>query len=147
MIQVILPQPALLLVLEVQLDMAVTLLCASMTVGVDPGLNGRLLGEGAVAGTHSNVQEDPLATQPQSQGGSPPLSPQRHSPDARETDTWKPKAQGWLACGGPQNTQRLSLLPLKIDAASKTQGKALARRLLSGSSKDEGHSAFSLLQP
>lgn len=94
-----------------------------MTVAVDTGLEGRLLRDKATVGTHSSVQRGPLATQPQSQQGSPLLSPQRQIPDPWEIITWKPKAQEWLACGGPQNSQRLSILPSKIDAANKTGGR------------------------
>lgn len=93
-----------------------------MTVAVDTGLEGRLLRDKATVGTHSSVQRGPLATQPQSQRGSPLLSPQRQIPDPWEIITWKPKAQGWLACGGPQNSRRLAILPSKIDAANKTGG-------------------------
>lgn len=118
-----------------------------MTVAVDTGLEGRLLRDKTTVGTHSSVQRGPLATQPQSQQGSLLLSPQRQIPDPWEIITWKPKVQGWLACGGPQNSRRLSILPLKIDAANKTGGggDTPARRLLSASREDEVHSVFSLL--
>lgn len=111
--------------------------CAYMPMVVDTGLNGRLLGEEAAVETHSSVHGDPLATQPDSPGGSPPLSPQRQPHG-------NPKPRRALLVEVCSPAKDLSSCQ-KIDAASKTRGNSLARRPFSVSKKDEGHSGFSLL--
>lgn len=91
---------------------------------------------------YSSVHEDPLAIQPEFEGASPLLSPQRQGADAQETATWK--AVDGLLVEVPAQPKTFPLA-FEDRRCKQDRGKALARRPFSVIKDDEGHSVFSLL--